>query len=218
MRLVLLGPPGAGKGTQAHVLSEEWGVPHLSTGDLLREERRQGTKLGKQAQDFMDRGELVPDQLIIEMMAERCRKPDCQKGYLLDGFPRTLSQAEALDKMLKQLGHELDAVIDLAVPEPEIIRRLSGRRVCPSCLRIYHQETMPPRVEGTCDDCGAKLVQREDDQPEVIRTRLRAYESQTAPLIAYYQERNLLHTVDGSIGVEHTRRQIQAQFGLSASK
>jgi adenylate kinase len=217
MRLVLLGPPGAGKGTQAHVMSEEWGVPHLATGDLLREARQQGTELGKQAQGYMDRGELVPDQLIIDMMAERCRQADCQKGFLLDGFPRTLAQAEALDRMLQGLGRRLDVVIDLAVPAEEIIRRLAGRRICPKCFRVYHVETMPPRVEGRCDDCGAALEQREDDRPEAIRTRLQVYTAQTEPLIAYYQERGLLHTVDGSIGIEHTRRQIIKLLGLPAS-
>jgi methionyl aminopeptidase len=213
MRLVLLGPPGAGKGTQAAYLTSEWGIPHLATGDMLRAARRARTSLGQRAQAYMDRGDLVPDDLIMEMIDERLRESDCAQGFLLDGFPRTLPQAEGLDRILARLGVSLDAAFDLVVPEAELIRRLSGRRVCPRCDRIYHVDTMPPQREGVCDDCGVELVQREDDQPEAIRNRLRVYREETAPLIDYYMEQGLLHAIDGSIDVEHTHGQIAAALG-----
>lgn len=208
MRVVLFGPPGAGKGTQATVLKDELGIPHISTGDMLREAVRAGTELGREAQSYMERGALVPDELILRMMEERLRQPDTARGYILDGFPRTVAQAEALDAMLNRLGMQIDAVIDLQVPEEELVRRLSGRLVCPSCQAIYQTQTRPPKVEGKCDQCGGDLIVRPDDRPEAVRNRLVVYRKQTAPLIAYYQHKKLLHSVDGTIGPETVCRQI----------
>jgi adenylate kinase len=202
MRVVLLGPPGAGKGTQASAMARRWGMAHISSGDLLRDNVREDTGLGRRARPYMERGELVPDQLILDMMAERMGRPDAQAGFVLDGFPRTVAQAEALEELLQRTGQELDAVIYLGVPEEEILRRLSGRLTCPQCHAIYQVDTMPPKVEGICDKCGSALEQREDEQPQVVRKRLRAYEEQTAPLLAYYQSKGLLREIDGTIGVE----------------
>jgi adenylate kinase len=198
--IILLGAPGAGKGTQAAYLRDEWGLAHISTGDILRAEVREGTELGKAAQGYMERGELVPDDLIIRMMEERLKLLG-ESGYVLDGFPRTAAQAEALEEMLRRIGHTLDAVVDLAVPDTELIRRLTGRRVCPNCSAVYHVDTMPSKEAGICDRCGAKLIQREDDRIEAITNRLAVYKAQTEPLIAYYQARGKLVTIDGTIGV-----------------
>lgn len=208
MRIVLLGPPGSGKGTQATAIQERWGLPHISSGDLLREHVKNDTELGRRARPYMERGDLVPDSLIIDMMVERLSQPDAQQGYVLDGFPRTVAQAEALDARLAQLGQKLDAVIYLDVPETEILRRLSGRRICPNCNAIYQLDTMPPKQEGICDKCGTALIQRADEQPEVILNRLRVYEAQTAPLLAYYQAQGRLHRVDGTIGVDNVIKEI----------
>jgi adenylate kinase len=191
-------------------------MAHISSGDLLRDNVREDTGLGRRARPYMERGELVPDQLILDMMAERmaqlagargcgrgeARPPDAQTGFVLDGFPRTVAQAEALDELLHRTRQELDAVIYLGVPEEEILRRLSGRLTCPQCHTIYQVDTMPPKVKGTCDKCGSALEQRGDEQPEVVRKRLRVYEEQTAPLLAYYQSKGLLREIDGTIGVE----------------
>ena len=201
LHIILLGAPGAGKGTQAAYLRDEWGVLHISTGDILRAEVRQGSALGHEAQGYMERGELVPDDLIIRMMEGRLAELGASKGYILDGFPRTVAQAEALDAMLVRIGHTLDAVVNLTVPDSELIRRLTGRRVCPSCGAVYHVDTMKPKVEGVCDQCGAALIQRKDDQLEAITNRLVVYGVQTQPLIEYYQSRGKLVTVDGTIGV-----------------
>lgn len=208
MRIVLLGPPGSGKGTQATAVKERWGLPHIASGDLLRAHVKDDTELGRRARPYMDRGDLVPDSLIIDMMAERLSQPDAQQGYVLDGFPRTVAQAEALDARLADLGQRLDAVVYLEVPEKEILRRLSGRRICPNCGAIYQLDTMPPKQEGICDKCGAKLVQRADEQPEVIRNRLQVYGTQTEPLLAYYQAQHRLHRVDGTIGVDNVMKEI----------
>jgi len=198
----LLGPPGAGKGTQASAMARRWGMAHISSGDLLRDNVREDTGLGRRARPYMERGELVPDQLILDMMAERMAQPDARAGFVLDGFPRTVAQAEALDGLLHRTRQELDGVIYLGVPEEEILRRLSGRLTCPQCHTIYQVDTMPPKVKGTCDKCGSALEQRGDEQPEVVRKRLRVYEEQTAPLLAYYQSKGLLREIDGTIGVE----------------
>ena len=201
LRLILLGAPGAGKGTLASTLREQWGLTHISTGDILRAEVKDGSALGKQAQSYMESGELVPDQLIIRMMEERLKVIGKSSGYILDGFPRTVAQAEALDEMLTRIGHTLDAVVNMDVPRQELVRRLTGRRVCPNCGAVYHVDTMRSRVEGVCDVCGTTLVQRKDDQPEAIANRLEVYQAQTAPLIEYYQRSGKLITIDGSIGV-----------------
>ena len=209
-RILLLGPPGSGKGTQATALKGRWDLPHLSSGDLLRAHVKEDTALGQQAKPFMERGELVPDALIIEMMAERLSQPDAAGGYVLDGFPRTVAQAEALDARLAELKQELDAVISLHVPEAEILRRLSGRLTCsnPSCNAIYQVDTMPPKQAGVCDKCGSALIQRADEEPAVIQRRLAVYAQQTAPLLDYYRRTGRLHAVDGTIGVENVVKEI----------
>ncbi|UCH35420.1 MAG: adenylate kinase [Armatimonadota bacterium] len=197
MRVIMFGPPGAGKGTIAGALNEKWGIPHIATGDMLREHVRQGTDLGRKAREHMDAGELVPDDLILEMVRRRLGEPDAQRGFILDGFPRTLPQAEALDDML---DGGVDVVLDLQVPEEELIRRLSGRRVCADCGAIYQVDTMPPQRPGICDRCGADLMQRSDDAPQAVRRRLEVYRAQTAPVLAHYRERGRLRAVDGTRG------------------
>jgi adenylate kinase len=209
MHLILLGAPGAGKGTQASYLKEQWGLTHISTGDILRAEVRQGTALGREAQGYMERGALVPDDLIIRMMEERLKSLGTTTGYILDGFPRTEAQATALDEMMLRIGHRLDAVVNLLVPDAELIRRLTGRRVCPNCNAVYHVDTMKSKVEGVCDVCNTALIQRKDDQIEAITNRLEVYKAQTAPLIAYYTKRGNLLTVDGTIGVPQVAESIR---------
>ena len=209
IRIVLLGPPGSGKGTQAGELQKRWGIPHIASGDLLRALVRDDTQLGRRARPYMDRGELVPDDLILDMMADGLSQPDAQEGYVLDGFPRTVAQAEALEQRLKEIGRELEAVIYLRVPEEEILRRLSGRRTCPVCNAVYHVDTMPPKKEGICDECSAELIRRDDESPDVIRKRLQVYEEQTRPLLDFYEQRGLLKEVDGTIGVDNVIREIE---------
>ena len=209
IRIVLLGPPGSGKGTQASALQKRRGIPHIASGDILRANVRDDTELGRQARPSMDRGDLVPDALILDMMAERLSQPDAGDGYILDGFPRTVAQAEALEQRLEQMDRELDAVIYLRVPQAEILRRLSGRRTCSACNAVYHVDTMPPQREGVCDACGAELVQRQDEKLDVIRTRLEVYTEQTQPLLLFYRERRLLHEIDGTIGVDNVMEAIE---------
>jgi len=209
MRVVLLGPPGAGKGTQARALEARLGCPHISTGDMLRAHVQQGTALGAQARPYMDVGELVPDSLILSMVEERLRQPDATNGFLLDGFPRTREQAIALDQLLARIGPELEAVIHLEVPPAELVRRLSGRRTCPRCARIYHVDTMPPKAPGRCDQCGEALMQRDDETPEVIRRRFEVYSGETEPVIAYYRESGRLHAVDGTTGVTNVCARVE---------
>lgn len=209
IRIVLLGPPGSGKGTQASALQKRRGIPHIASGDILRANVRDDTELGRQARPSMDRGDLVPDALILDMMAERLSQPDAGDGYILDGFPRTVNQAEALEQRLEQMDRQLDAVIYLRVPEAEILRRLSGRRTCPACNAVYHVDTIPPQREGVCDACGAELVQRQDEKPDVIRKRLEVYTEQTQPLLLFYRERRLLHEIDGTIGVDNVMDAIE---------
>lgn len=199
MRLILFGPPGAGKGTQAKRLEEALSVPQLSTGDMLRAARRAGTELGKKAAEFMDNGKLVPDDVVIGLIAERIEEDDAQKGFLLDGFPRTIPQAEALDAMLVEKGIALDHVVSLEVPDDDIVGRITKRRSCPECGAVYHLESMPPKVADVCDKCGHRgLVQREDDNESAVRTRLSAFHDQTSPLKAHYKQRGLLRDVDGT--------------------
>lgn len=202
MRIVLLGPPGAGKGTQAVRLAEKAGVPHISTGDMFRQAVREGTPLGREAKAYMDRGALVPDEVTIGIVRERLAKDDAAKGFVFDGFPRTTVQAEALDRILAELERPLEAVVNLVVPDEEIVRRLAGRRVCPQCGATYHVAFNPPAEPGRCDRCGAELVQRHDDREETVRERLGVYHRQTAPLVDYYREAGLLVQVDGTGDVD----------------
>jgi len=217
-RIVLLGPPGSGKGTQASALGRKWGLAHLSSGDLLRAEVKSGSELGRRAQPYMDRGDLVPDELILDMMAQRMAEPDTGAGFALDGFPRTLAQAEALDARLMAMGQRLEAVIYLEVPEQELLRRLSGRRTCARCQAIYQVDTMPPKVEGLCDRCGGQLLQRDDERPEVVQNRLQVYAELTEPLLRYYQQQGLLHRVDGTIGVKKVMAEIARVVARSAER
>lgn len=194
MKLIFLGPPGAGKGTQAERIAERYGIAHISTGDMLRAEIRNATKLGNEAKAFIDRGELVPDSVIIGMVEDRIRREDCKNGFLLDGFPRTVAQADALSKLV-----EIDAVVDIEVPFDRLVARISGRRMCPDCGAAYHVTTYSA---NTCAKCGAKLYQRDDDREETVHNRLVVYEEKTAPLIAYYRERGKLVVVDGDAGID----------------
>lgn len=197
MKLILLGPPGVGKGTQAKALTETYRIPQISTGDMLRAAVKAGTPLGKQAKDFMDRGLLVPDAVVIDLVRERIKLPDAKGGFLLDGFPRTVAQAESLAQMLSQEGQHIDHVLSLTADNEELVRRLSGRRTCSNCNATFHVSFSPPRKEGVCDTCGGKLYQRDDDQEAAIRQRLTTYAQQTKPLIDHYQGKGLLRPVDG---------------------
>src|SRR5262245_64766960 len=213
LRVAFLGPPGAGKGTQARQLAREWGVPQIATGDMLREAVAAGTPLGRQAKRIMDEGALVPDDVIVGLSAERLRQPDATAGFILDGFPRTLGQAEALDRLLKDLGQKLDAVLYFEVAEPELVRRLSGRRLCRQCQSAFHVVSAPPAREGVCDCCGGELYQRDDDSEATVRNRLQVYERQTAPLLDYYRQRNLLATVSGEGPLGTIRNAIREAAG-----
>jgi adenylate kinase len=194
---VLLGPPGAGKGTQAVRLAEALAIPHISTGDMLRAAVAEGTELGKKAQGFMEKGELVPDEVIIGVTLERVGKDDCQKGFILDGFPRTVPQAEALDAAFEKEGRAIDAVLLIDVSSDEVVRRISGRRSCKGCGAVFHVDFKPPQKEGVCDSCQGELYQRKDDNPESVKVRLEAYRNQTEPLVAFYREQGVLRQVGG---------------------
>jgi adenylate kinase len=198
LNLILFGPPGAGKGTQADRLRQDFGLPFISTGDMLRQNVKDETELGQEAKRYMDAGDLVPDDLIVRMAAERLEEDDAQDGFILDGFPRTVGQAEALDGMLSALSRRVTAALKIDVPDEEVIRRLSGRRVCVKAGHNYHVEFDPPKHEGVCDQDGSRLIQRDDDKPEAIENRLSVYHEKTAPLEAYYDERGLLRRIDGT--------------------
>ena len=199
MKIIMLGAPGAGKGTQAKMIAEKYRIPHISTGDIFRANIKNGTELGKQAKEYMDKGQLVPDELTVKILLDRVAQEDCKNGYVLDGFPRTIPQAEVLDKALTELGDHIDYAIDVNVPDENIIKRMSGRRACLTCGATYHIEHVPPKKEGICDACGNELVLRDDDKPETVKNRLDVYHKQTQPLIDYYTEKNILKTVDGTV-------------------
>ena len=209
MRVAFLGPPGAGKGTQARDLAREWNVPHVATGDMLREAAAAGTPLGREAKSYMDKGALVPDDVIIRMIAERLGRPDARAGFLLDGFPRTIAQAEALERLLKNLGQSLERVVYFDVSEPELLRRLTGRRVCRNCQTAYHLVSAPPKTPGVCDRCGGELYQRDDDSEATVRNRLAVYARQTAPLLDWYRGRGLLASVPGEGAITDIRRGVR---------
>ena len=197
MNIILLGPPGAGKGTQAKMLIEEYQIPQISTGDILRAAVKEGTPLGKEAKSYMDKGALVPDSVVIGIVEERIQEPDCKKGYMLDGFPRTVPQAEALDEMLSKLSAQIDHVVSIEVANEELVKRLTGRRTCRECGAGYHVMFDPPKVEGVCDKCGGELYQRDDDNVETVTSRLNVYEAQTLPLIDYYEVKGKIRPIDG---------------------
>lgn len=218
MRLVLLGPPGAGKGTQAQVLAKDLNAPHVSTGDMLREAIRQGLPAGLKAKEFMDRGDLVPDQLVIDLVAERLKRDDAKNTFILDGFPRTREQAESLDKKLAELKMSLDLVLYFKTSLAVTIRRLSGRRICGQCGKNFHLTNFKPKVEGICDACGGKLVQRPDDREEAIEERLKVYEKLTAPLIEYYRKKGNLAEVSGDLEVEPLNTVLHKLFKKNAAQ
>lgn len=211
--LILLGPPGAGKGTQAKQLVDHYGIPQISTGDILRAAVKAGTELGKTAKKHMEAGELVPDSVVIGIIQERLKEKDTKKGYILDGFPRTVPQAEALDKILKQLGSQVDHVISIEVPDKDLVGRLTGRWTCRNCGAMYHEKNKPPKKKGVCDSCGGELYQRADDKEETIKERLRAFHEQTSPLIKYYQKQKLVRPIDGTGGIEDIFGRVKGVVG-----
>lgn len=202
MRLILLGPPGAGKGTQASAIVKEHNIPHISTGDIFRENIKQGTDLGKEAKKYIDKGLLVPDEVVVSIVKDRIAEEDCKNGFLLDGFPRTLDQGEALDENLKDMGISLDKVINIEVDKEVLVGRAIGRRICKNCGATYHIEYNPPKEEGKCDVCSGELYQRDDDTEETVNKRFAVYQEQTKPLIDYYRKKDLILNVDGSEGIE----------------
>ncbi|NLT95725.1 MAG: adenylate kinase [Clostridia bacterium] len=213
MRIILMGPPGAGKGTQAEKLTQKLDIPHISTGDMFRKAIKEETELGKRAKSFMEQGKLVPDEVTIGIVKERLAEPDCQKGFLLDGFPRTVAQADALEEILKEMNMALDAVINITVFRELLIERLTGRRVCKSCGATYHVIFNPTKKDGTCDKCGGELYQRNDDKLETVGNRLDVYEAQTAPLIEYYEKKGLLKDIDGSQSMDVVLSNVLAALG-----
>ncbi len=202
MKLIMLGAPGAGKGTQAKKIAEKYNIPHISTGDIFRANIKNGTELGQKAKTYMDQGLLVPDELVVDLVMDRFAQPDCENGYVLDGFPRTIPQAEALDAALEKAGAKIDYAINVEVPDENIIRRMSGRRACAACGATYHLVHIPPKKEGVCDTCGKELILRDDDKPETVKKRLDVYHEQTQPLIDYYTEKGALVEVDGTVDME----------------
>lgn len=198
MKIIMLGAPGAGKGTQAKMIADKYSIPHISTGDIFRANIKNGTELGNKAKTFMDKGLLVPDELVVDLVVDRVQQDDCKNGYVLDGFPRTIPQAESLDAALQKLGEKVDYAINVEVPDENIINRMSGRRACVSCGATYHIVHIPTKVEGICDRCGSELILRDDDKPETVKKRLTVYHDQTQPLIEYYTKENVLVEVDGT--------------------
>ncbi|MDE6748811.1 MAG: adenylate kinase [Lachnospiraceae bacterium] len=202
MKIIMLGAPGAGKGTQAQMIADKYDIPHISTGDIFRENVKKGTELGMEAKKYMDHGLLVPDELTVKILLDRVAQADCKNGYVLDGFPRTIPQAEVLDKAITELGEKIDYAINVDVPDENIIRRMSGRRACLACGATYHIEHIPPKKEGICDKCGKELVQRDDDKEETVKNRLDVYHKQTQPLIDFYTKQGVLRTVDGTMDMK----------------
>ncbi len=198
MKIIMLGAPGAGKGTQAIMIAEKYGIPHVSTGDIFRANIKNNTPLGQEAKTYMDKGALVPDELTVKILLDRVAKDDCKNGYVLDGFPRTIVQADVLKKALTELNDSIDFAINVDVPDENIVKRMGGRRACVKCGATYHIEHVPPKTEGICDNCGEKLVLRDDDQPETVKKRLAVYHEQTQPLIDYYNKEGVLKNVDGT--------------------
>ncbi len=210
MKIIMLGAPGAGKGTQAKKLASKYGIPHISTGDIFRANIKNGTELGQKAKVYMDQGLLVPDELVVDLVVDRFKQADCENGYVLDGFPRTIPQAKALDEALEKNNDAVEYAIDVDVPDEAIISRMAGRRACVGCGGTYHLVTIPPKKEGICDTCGAELILREDDKPETVEKRLKVYHDQTQPLIDYYQGKDILKTVDGTQDLEDVFKDIIA--------
>ena len=202
MKIIVLGAPGAGKGTQAKKIAAKYNIPHISTGDIFRANIKNGTELGKKAKTYMDQGLLVPDDLVVDLVVDRVGQDDCERGYVLDGFPRTIPQAEALTKALADMGQKVDYAIDVDVPDENIVRRMSGRRACVGCGATYHVVYAPTKKEGICDTCGGELILRDDDKPETVQKRLNVYHEQTQPLIDYYTEAGILKTVDGTVDID----------------
>lgn len=213
MKIIMLGAPGAGKGTQAEMIADKYGVPHISTGDIFRANIKNGTELGMEAKKYMDQGLLVPDELTVRILLDRVAQDDCKNGYVLDGFPRTIPQAEVLDSELTKLGDHIDYAINVDVPDENIVKRMSGRRACLTCGATYHIEHVPPKKEGICDVCGSELVLRDDDKPETVKNRLNVYHEQTQPLIDFYTEKGVLKTVDGTVPMEEVFAAITAILG-----
>ena len=199
MKIIMLGAPGAGKGTQAKMIAAKYGIPHISTVDIFRANIKNGTELGAKAKEYMDKGLLVPDELVVDLVIDRFKEPDCEKGYVLDGFPRTIPQAEALDKALTAIGETVDYAINVEVPDENIVNRMGGRRACVGCGATYHVVYSPTKEEGKCDTCGGELIIRDDDKPETVQNRLSVYHEQTQPLIDYYTNKGIIAEVDGTV-------------------
>ncbi|MGI6017420.1 MAG: adenylate kinase [Marvinbryantia sp.] len=213
MKIIMLGAPGAGKGTQAKRIAEKYSIPHISTGDIFRANIKEGTELGKKAKEYMDQGLLVPDELVVDLVVDRVGQTDCKNGYVLDGFPRTIPQAESLDAALAKLGEKMDYAIDVDVPDENIVSRMGGRRACVGCGATYHVVFNPTKTEGICDVCGEKLILRDDDQPETVQKRLDVYHEQTQPLIEYYTKAGILKTVDGTVAMDEVFQAIVQILG-----
>lgn len=213
MKIILMGPPGAGKGTQAEKLVELYQIPHISTGDMFRKAQKDGTELGLKAKSYMEQGQLVPDEVTVGIVKERLAEDDCKNGFLLDGFPRTVQQADALDGILKELGMTLDRVVNIEVDKAFLVDRLTGRRVCRACGATFHVTNKAPKVEGVCDKCGGELYQRNDDKIETVSNRLDVYAAQTAPLIEYYQSKGIMSSIDGSQSMEKVLADIRSALG-----
>lgn len=210
LNIILMGPPGAGKGTHAQWIAKDYGIPHISTGDMFREAMSSGSELGQKIKAVVDRGDLVSDELTCALVKERLAKPDCEKGYLLDGFPRTIPQAEAWDKIAKEISREVNLAINISCPDDELIRRISTRRVCPKCGASYNIVSMKPKKEGICDVCGSALIQRKDDNEASLKVRLANYYKSTAPLLDYYKGSGVLYTFDGMAGAEKLKKELNA--------